>query len=402
MTTFVYTGKRGGKPVSGQLEANSKDEATKKLGGQGIVNLTIQVRTDKTKAAKPKKPPNARVKPEDLAVFTRQMCTMIGAGIPLLEGLEIMSEQAEDPGFSHVLRTVVESVRTGNDLSESLAAHPKVFEKIYVNMVKAGEASGQIDTILDRLAGYMEESAKLKGEIKSAMTYPVISLVMVLGIAVFLMAVVVPQFEEIFTALGAPLPAPTQIVLAISRSMTSNFALWAIGGVGLFFGVKFGKKTKKGQRMWDSLALKAPIIGPIATKVAISRFSRTFSTLLSSGVPILQALEIVAATSGNVLLEEAILAARDNVREGNELSGPLSQCGVFPLMVTRMISIGEKSGALEQLLGKVSEFYDSQVEQAIKSLTSLIEPIMIGAMGIIVGGIVLAIFLPIFDAPSHM
>jgi type IV pilus assembly protein PilC len=313
-----------------------------------------------------------------------------------------MAEQAKDPGFKHVLFSIVASVRSGNDLSTAMGAHPKIFEKIYVNMIRAGEASGAIDTILDRLAGYLESAAKLKGEIKSAMTYPVISLIMVLGITIFLMVVVVPQFEEIFLALGAPLPAPTKIVLDISRSMTGD-SLWWVGGiVAGFFLFQILKRTPKGEFAWDTFKLKVPVFGPIVTKVCLARFSRTFSTLLNAGVPILAALDIVGKTCGNVVLERAVEQAQNNVREGNELSTPLEASKIFPLMVVRMISIGEKSGALEALLEKVADFYDQQVEAAVKSLTSLIEPIMIGVMGLLVGGVVLAIFLPIFEAPANL
>jgi len=398
MITFNYSARRAGRPESGSIEAKNERQAREQLVQRGMQIVSVV----KQKSSKKKRrPPAPRLKGDELGVFTRQMSTMIGAGIPLLEALEIMAEQQTDPGFRHVLSTIVASVREGNDLSSAMAAHPKVFEKIYVNMIKAGEASGAIDTILDRLAGYLESAAKLRGEIKSAMTYPIISLVMVLGITIFLMVVVVPQFEEIFKALGVPLPLPTQIVLDISQSMTGDSLYWVVGAIILYITFIILKKTPKGEFAWDTFLLKAPVFGPIVTKVCLARFSRTFSTLLNAGVPILAALDIVAKTCGNVVLEKAVEQAQNNVREGNDLSSPLEASKIFPLMVVRMISIGEKSGALESLLEKVADFYDAQVEAAVKSLTSLIEPIMIGIMGLLVGGVVMAIFLPIFEAPSN-
>ena len=396
---FNFSGKRAGRPEAGVVEAKNERHARDQLEQRGI---QIQSLSKIGKSIKNKRPPKPRINSEDLGIFTRQMSTMISAGIPLLEALEIMAEQESDAGFRHVLSSVVASVREGTDLSSAMAAHPKVFEKIYVNMIKAGEASGAIDTILDRLAGYLESAAKLKGEIKSAMTYPVISLVMVLGITLFLMVVVVPQFDVIFKSLGAPLPAPTKLVLDISNSLTEGSLYWIIGAVVLWVSFILIKKTPSGAFAWDTFKLKAPVFGPIVTKVCLARFSRTFSTLLNAGVPILSALDIVAKTCGNLVLEKAVIEAQDNVREGNDLSTPLMKSNIFPLMVVRMIGIGEKSGALETLLEKVADFYDAQVEAAVKSLTSLIEPIMIGIMGVLVGGVVLAIFLPIFEAPGHL
>jgi type IV pilus assembly protein PilC len=337
-----------------------------------------------------------RVTGEMLVIFTRQFSTMIGAGIPVLECLNILQEQAEDPGFNRALGQIVDDVRGGSDLSQALGKHPKVFERIYVNMIKAGEASGQLDTILQRLAEYLESTEKLKREIKGAMTYPIISLVMITGITVFLLVFIIPKFQDIFRSLRVDLPLPTRIVLGISKLMT-NYAMQSLitlVGVGLI--IQWWKSTDSGGYTWDRMTLKLPVFGDLLQKVALSRFSKTFATLLRSGVPILGALEIVASTAGNRVVEEAVNNARESIRQGENLAKPLGESIVFPPMVVRMIAIGEKSGALEQLLEKISEFYDQQVESTVESLTSLIEPIMIGFMGVMVGGIVLSVFLPIF------
>ena len=337
-----------------------------------------------------------RVSGEMLVIFTRQFSTMIGAGIPVLECLSILQEQAEDPGFKIALGQIVDDVRGGGDLSQSLGKHPRVFARIYVNMIKAGEASGQLDTILNRLAEYLESTEKLRREIKSAMTYPVVSLVMIMGITVFLLVFIIPKFQEIFSALRVDLPMPTRIVLAVSGILTRFWGQTVFLIVGMFMLLKFWKSTNSGGYTWDRLMLRMPVFGDLTQKVALSRFSKTFATLLRSGVPILGALEIVAQTAGNRVVEEAVNNARESIRQGENLAKPLSQSFVFPPMVVRMIAIGEKSGALEQLLEKISEFYDQQVEATVEQLTALIEPIMIGIMGFIVGGIVLSIFLPIF------
>lgn len=342
------------------------------------------------------------VKKDELVVFTRQLATMVGAGIPILEALEIQREQAESPGFRVVLEGVVEAVRGGSDFSAALEKFPKIFPELYVNMVRAGEASGQLDLILIRLAEYQEATAQLKREIKSAMTYPVISLVLVFGIAAFLMIGIVPQFKPVFDSLDIQLPGLTLLVMDVAFFCRDYWYVIfgaiaaAIVGIGVF------KKTPKGAYLFDAFILRMPIFGSLFRKVALSRFSRTFSTLVKSGVPILAAMDIVASTSGNKVISKAVLRARENVRQGETLSGPLSESPVFPPMVTKMISIGERTGALDTLLEKIAHFYDQQVEAAVKGLTSLIEPLLIGVMGFIVGGIVLAVFLPIFKLQEQL
>jgi type IV pilus assembly protein PilC len=330
-----------------------------------------------------------------MVLFSRQMSTMITAGIPLLEALEIMVEQTDNKGFAAVLNQVVEDVRTGSDLSSALARYPRIFPPLYTNMIKAGEASGQLDVIMQRLAGYQESMAQLRRRIKSAMTYPVVSLTLVLGITTFLMVVIVPKFKDIFDTLRIDLPGITRFILNLSTALRRHFVKLLIGIVAFVIGAVIYAKTEFGGRQMDWLKLNLPIVGDLFRKVAISRFTKTLSTLLRSGVPILGALEIVAGTSGNRVIAEAVSNSRDNVRQGETLAEPLAASGVFPPMVTRMIAIGEKSGALEELLEKVSVFYEQQVEAAVDGLTSMIEPLLIVAMGVMVGGVVLSIFLPI-------
>ncbi|RMG07412.1 MAG: type II secretion system F family protein [Planctomycetota bacterium] len=368
------------------------DEAVAASGGKKQVSGLEAFLTGKVGAAQ------AKVKLNELVIFTRQLATMISAGIPLLECLEILAEQMENPGFKAVLEEVVYDVRGGTDLSTAMQKHPRVFEDIYVNMIRAGEVSGQIDEILIRLAEYQEATAKLRAQIVSAMTYPVISIALILCIVLFLLLVIIPKFKEIFENMGVTLPWITQFLLNVADWMTTYWYIWAPGSIGFVVLTRVYSKTSMGRRQFHWLALNIPIFGPLFKKVAISRFARTFATLISSGVPILGALEIVASTSGNVHIEELVSEASESVRQGETLASPLAaKPKLFPPMVTRMIAIGEKSGALEALLLKISEFYDQQVETSVEQLTSLIEPIMICFMGVLVGGMVLAIFLPIFE-----
>lgn len=413
MAEFKYTARTpDGKETSGMIAAGTQAEVVQELRKKNLTIMNIQpARHSSTKLIAPSaahpRPRKPHLRKDDLVVFTRQLSTMISSGIPLLECLEVLEEQANDRGFKYVLNNVVEMVRGGSDLSDALSQHPRVFTKIFVNMIRAGEASGQLDTILIRLAEYQESTAALKREIRAAMTYPCVSMALISLISVFLMVYIVPQFKQIFDSLGTPdkpleLPFLTKLLLGTSVFMRNNF-LFLLGGLVIAVAALIlWRGSATGRRQLDVIMLNLPIFGKLFRKVAISRFARTFATLIKSGVPILGALEIVAATSGNTIVEDAVLKARDNVRQGDTLALPLAASGVFPPMVTKMIAIGEKSGALENLLEKISEFYDQQVSATVKSLTSLIEPILIGCMGVLVGGIVLAIFMPIFDLQSKL
>lgn len=407
MAKFKYVAKKpGGGKTKGSVEADTENEALSTLRRENLIVISIKKdvggKEIKLFGSKGTKEPRARVKSKDLVVFTRQLSTMMSSGISLLECLEVLSEQVEDRGFSAVIKHVVEDIRAGADLSESLQKYPKIFSNIYINMIKAGEASGQLDTILDRLAGYQESAMKLRGEIKSAMTYPVISITLVIAITLFLMIGIIPKFEKIFVSLNVKLPAITQFVLALSRFIKTKMIIWAPLCIGIVVAFILWKKTESGRRQWDYIKLKIPIFGELMRKVAISRFARTFATLIQSGVDILNALNIVGKTSGNIVIEEALVDCAETVREGEALSTPLGRYPVFPPMVVRMIGIGEKSGSLETLLEKISDFYEQEVSQTVESLTSLIEPIMISFMGVLVGGMVVAIFLPIFKVQESL
>ncbi|MSR45950.1 MAG: type II secretion system F family protein [Planctomycetes bacterium] len=408
MPTYKYAAKTNdGKTIRGTLVAAAPSEVVGELRRKSLVVLDVKETSRAASAAAAvgggrfaAKPGKARK--DELVIFTRQLSTMISAGIPLLESLDVLAGQVDNPRFAKTLKMVADDVRGGSDFSTALTRYPKAFVPIYCSMVRAGEVSGQLDEILVRLAEYQESSARLKREIKAAMTYPVISLCMVLGITMFLLIGIVPQFKPIFVSLQIDLPALTATVLGCSEWLVANWMV-AIGiGAAACFGIALFKRTEAGGCTVDWCVLKMPVFGPLFRKVALSRFARTFSTLLRSGVPILGALEIVADTAGNRVVSRAVLNARDSVRNGNSLSEPLDKSPVFPAMVTRMIAIGEKSGSLEQLLEKISVFYDEQVSAAVKSLTSMIEPLLIGLMGGLVGTIVFAVFLPIFEIQKKL
>lgn len=403
MEKFKYNAKNAtGQNVSGVVSAPSEVDAVNQLQRQSLTVLKIKLEGASLFGMKlfGKGDPRPRCRSDDMVLFTRQMATMISAGIPLLEALEVQSEQVSDKGFACAIRRVVEMVRTGSDLSAALQQYPKIFKPIFINMIRAGEASGQLDEILLRLAEYQESSVALKREIKAAMTYPVISLALITGITLFLMVGILPKFKLIFDNLmasnpNASLPGITKFMLSLSLIMRDNFLVGLLAFVGLIVAIVLYTRTGPGEWQWHWLKLHLPVFGSLFKKVAMSRFSRTFSTLIRSGVPILGALDIVAGTAGNRIISDSVLEAKESVRQGNTLAEPLAQGGVFPPMVTRMISIGEKSGAMESLLLKISEFYDQQVSATVQSLTSLIEPMMIGVMGAMVGTIVLSVFLPI-------
>ena len=409
MKTFSYKSKnQQGRSVTGTIDAETEVDAVDELRRRGLTVPAVSARRAGTagKVTKslftPRKKKNSReikggrrIRSVDLAVMSRQMSTMVAAGIPILEVLEVLAEQNENPKLGLVLQEVAADVRNGKDLSHAVGRHPKVFNNVFVNMVNAGEASGQLDIVLSRLADYMEEVETLKGEVKSAMTYPVMSLFLVGLISLFLLVFIIPQFKEMFDQLRMELPALTSLLLGVSTSLRESIGMWFMGFMALVTVLWIVLQTEKGKRTRDAMILKLPIFGPLFIKVAISRFARTFSTLISSGVPILGSLEIVQNTTGNRLYAEAISTASNAVRSGETLGEPLAKTGMFPPMVTRMIGIGEKSGALEQLLGKIADFYDQQVRSTLKSLTSLIEPILISVIGVIVGGMVISVFVPL-------
>jgi type IV pilus assembly protein PilC len=407
MTSFKYAAKKStGQTVEGTIQAEDRAQAVAELRRQNLVVM----RLDDAPSAAQRGPRlqlsflsrSPRVTSEELVLFTRQLSTMVGAGLALLESIDVLGAQAETPGLRTVCEKLAAELRAGSDLSSAMESCPRAFSPLYVSMVRAGEASGQMDVILARLADYLESSQALKREIKAAMTYPVISLVLVISITAFLMLGVVPTFRQVFEGLGTELPALTQFTLDTSEWLKNNWYVVVGASFGAFAAISLFKQTPRGALFFDHVALRAPIFGPIARKVALARFSRTFATLIRSGVPIMGTLDIVADTAGNRVIANTVTAAKESVRNGQLLSDPLAQSAVFPPMVTRMIAIGERTGSLEQLLEKIAEFYDAQVKAAIKSLTSLIEPLLITFMGLIVGGVVLSVFLPILDVVGKL
>ena len=411
MATFRYAAKDpSGKTIEGTVNAGDRNEAVAELRKQNLVVMRVDEGGGAGAKAKEKVKTKssglfatpARCKRSELVVFTRQLSTMIGSGISLLESIEVLTDQAESAGMKVTCNRIVSELRGGSDLSAAMGTCPKVFNTLYLSMVQAGEASGQMDIILERLAEYVEATEQLKRDIKAAMTYPVVSLVLVTGITAFLMIGVVPGFREVFDGLGAELNPLTENVLQISDFLRTNWFYVLLAGFLATVSFFVFKRTKRGSYICDQLGLKVPVFGPLSRKVALARFSRTFATLIRSGVPIMGTLDIVADTAGNQVVAEVVRNSRESVRNGNLLSEPLGQSKVFPPMVTRMIAIGERSGALEQLLEKIAEFYDSEVKAQIKALTSLIEPILITFMGGIVGTVVLSVFLPILDIVGEL
>lgn len=411
MTNYRYAAKGpGGKTVEGTIEAQDRQEAVAELRRQNLV----VVRVDEAGGARPQGAKRkgfssmtiGKVKPSakrmERVIFTRQLATMIGSGLSLIESLGVLEEQAESPGMKMTCQRLIEQVRGGVDLSTAMEQCPKAFTPLYISMVRAGEVSGQMDIIMERLADYLESSEELRREIRSAMTYPVVSLVLVLAITGFLMIGVVPGFRDVFDSLETELPGLTKFVLELSESLRENYLIMMGGVVAAWIAFVVFKKTKRGALICDDLTLRMPVFGPLFRKVALARFSKTFATLIRSGVPIMATLDIVADTAGNQVVSNVVLHSRESVKSGNLLSEPLSKSKVFPPMVTRMVAIGERTGALETLLEKISEFYDSQVKATVKSLTSMIEPIMITIMGVLVGGVVLAVFLPILDVVGKL
>jgi type IV pilus assembly protein PilC len=397
---FAYIAKGpDNKEVRGNVEADTREAAMSQMRSMNLVPSKMELALTRKSGG-----PRRKAAAAELCMFTRQLATMIGAGIPLLESYEILSQQTMETnkGFGMGLQECADMVRGGMEMSEAMGKFPAIFPDIYVNMVKAGEASGQLDIILNRLADFLESSETLKGEIKSAMTYPVISLLLIFGITGYLLVGVVPKFEQMFTSLNAKLPAITVYVLAASKFVT-NYWYIVIGAViSIVVAYIIAMRSKDMRRVRDTIMLKLPVFGSLGQKVTLSRFARTFGTLLSSGVPLLAALEIVASTAGNIVVEDTLLATRDSVKRGESLTSHLQTSWVFPPMVVKMMGIGEKSGALEQLLYKIADFYDAQVHAMVKSLTSLIEPIMLSVMGAVVGTVVIAIFMPILELQKQL
>lgn len=395
MATFVWQGRtRQGAIQKGEITAANKDEVINLLRKQSIMVTTVNPKTSGMSFGAKK------VTTKDIVIFTRQFSTMIDAGLPLVQCLEILSTQADNPTLRKTLLIVRQDVEGGGTYAESLKKHPKVFDDLYCNMVAAGEAGGILDTILVRLAKHMEKSEKLKAQIKSAMVYPAIIVsiaVLVIGV---LMVWVIPTFAKMFTDFGGELPLPTVIVIAASNFMQKYIVLIVGAAVGGFIGIKKFYAAPKGRLIIDTFVLKVPVMGDLIRKAAVAGFTRTMGTLISSGVPILDALGIVAKTAGNKVVENALIVVRQSISEGKTIAEPLKKTNVFPPMVVQMISVGESTGALDAMLEKIADFYDDEVDAAVTTLTSMMEPLLMVFLGISIGFIVIAMYLPIFKMAS--
>jgi type IV pilus assembly protein PilC len=343
-----------------------------------------------------------KVAAKNLAVFTRQFSVMIDAGLPLVQCLDILGSQEEDKNFAFVIMATRTDVESGASLADAMRKHPKTFDPLFTNMIAAGEAGGILDTILKRLATYIEKAVKLAGQVKSAMIYPIAVIVIAGAVVGVILWKVIPTFAALFSGLGADLPLPTRVVIALSDNLVRYFPFLLVGGGALAYGFKTYYATENGRRAIDAATLKMPVLGNIMKKIAVARFCRTLSTLISSGVPILDGLEITAKTAGNAIVEDAIMVTRKSIERGETISVPLKETKVFPAMVTQMIGVGEATGALDTMLGKIADFYEEEVDTAVAGLLTLLEPIMIAMLGIVVGGIVIAMYLPIFDLISKL
>jgi len=414
MSNFSYEAvDSGGLKIEGVLEVDDQNAAIRRVKEMGLFPVRIVeaklpkrvMRKAESGKAKSKsgalrmeiKVPflSGRVKQSVLAVFTRQLATLIEAGMPLLRGLRILREQEDSPALQRILDSISDQIEGGGSLSEALASHPKVFNGLYVNMVKAGELSGALEVTLQRLADFMEKAQKIRGKVKAAMFYPIAVLVVATGILTLLMVYIIPKFKEVFDGFNIQLPAFTRFVLGVSTAIRGHFLWIAAGVVALWIGFLFTRRTVGGRRFFDHLKLSMPVFGPVFKKLAISRFARTLGTLLGNGVPILQALNIVKETTGNVVVSRVIASVHESVKEGETIALPLKASGVFPAMVAGMVDIGEQTGALPDMLMKVADNYDDQVDNAVVSMTSLLEPIMLVFLAVVVGSIVLAMFWPI-------
>jgi type IV pilus assembly protein PilC len=422
MPTFNYVAMDSrGKETKGTLDVANQNEAISRLKEMGYFPTKV-VESDKAKPKADKKGKGkpasggksgrkkglgdinikipglgGRVKPKVLTTFTRQLATLVDAGLPLLRGLRVLERQERNPTLRNVIGDLGTAIESGSTFSEALAQHPRIFNRLFINMVKAGELGGVLEVVLNRLAEFMEKAEKIKGKVIAAMFYPSAVIIVAVAILAILMVFVIPKFEQIFIDMleGQPLPAFTEFILQISRTVSNHFIITILVCVGLFIAFKIFLKVKFGRKLFDRFKLNFPILGPVVSKVAISRFARTLGTLVSSGVPILQALTIVRETSGNVIVSDAVASVHESVKEGETITAPLDESRVFPPMVISMVDVGEQTGALPEMLMKIADTYDDEVDNAVAAMTSLLEPIMIVILAVIVGSIVIALFLPL-------
>ncbi len=399
MPVFIWEGTtRKNEVKKGEMEAVDELAVRGLLRRQGFKSIAVK--------AKPKDVSEyltflkGKVQEKDVVVFCRIFSTMINAGLPLIQCLDLLAQQEQNKTFKDIIKKVKEDVESGASLTEALKKHPAVFDDLFVNLIAAGEAGGILDVILGRLSSYMEKAMKLKSQVKGAMTYPAAVLTISIGVVALLLIKVIPVFKKMFEGMGGELPGPTQFLVNASEFAQSYW--WVMAGIIVAIVVAFGRfyKTEKGRWTIDSLLLKAPIFGPLLKKVAVAKFSRTLSTMMNSGVPILEGLNIVSKTAGNVVVEAALMKTRQNISEGRTIAEPLSETGIFPPMVVQMIAVGEATGALDTMLSKIADFYDDEVDAAVSALTALLEPIMMVFLGGVVGGMIIAMYLPIFKMAS--
>ncbi len=400
MPQFRYKAKlSNGSTIDAMIEAADKRTANDKLRAQKmsvleLKEVALNPLQEWLKKINPLKP---SVGSKELVLFSRQLSTLVSAGVPIVQGLSILVDQAETPLFKGIITKIREDIEQGISINEAMAKHPAAFTTLYVSMIKAGEVGGILDTILERLSAYLEASEELRGKIKGAMVYPAVISVIAGAVTLFLLIFIIPTFKEIFESFGAELPLPTKVLIGLSDVLKKYFLLVIAAPIGAFIGLNKFRQTPKGLLLTDTYALKLPLFGLLLKKVAVAKFSRTLGTLIKSGVPILQALDTVGKTSGNKVIENAIATSREAIREGERMADPLRKTGVFPPMVIQMIAIGEETGNLDTMLNKIADFYDQEVDVTVKGLTSMIEPIVMVVMGIVIGAIVLAVFMPMFS-----
>lgn len=397
MPTFNYSVRdKGGRIVKGQVEGDSQDAVSAKLREMGYIILEVNRQGGIAALSEIKF--GTGVKPKDVSIFARQFATMIGAGLSLTKCLSILAQQTESAGLKDVIQQVAKDVEAGQSLSDSMSRHPKVFPPIFINMVRAGETGGVLDEVLVRVADHFEADLALKAKIKSAMTYPIAMGALVLIILAAMMIFVVPTFEKMFNDMGGKLPALTQLLVDASKFVSSYKMIIFIAVVAaVVVAIRTWMNTVSGRFIWDGAKLRMPIFGPMIRKMALAKFTRTFGTLVSAGVPILSALDIVADTAGNEVVSRAVKKTRSAIKEGETIAKPLSESPVFPSMLVQMIAVGEETGALDSMLNKIADFYDEEVATAVEGLTSLIEPLMMATLGAVVGGMVVALYLPMFN-----
>src|SRR6476646_9933555 len=403
MPTFAFSCRtRSGETVTGERVGDTIDAVVAMLRREQVLVTKVSPVKAKADAAPKKGKLGKSASPKSLAIFTRQFSVMIDAGLPLVQCLEILGSQDPDPNFGATILQVRADVENGESLADAMRKHPKAFDHLFTNMVAAGEAGGILDTILKRLATYIEKAVKLKGQVKSAMIYPIAVMVIASLVVAVILWKVIPTFADLFASLGADLPLPTRVVIWMSHSLVTYFPVLLVSFLVFGWSFRAYYKTDGGRHVIDAGVLRLPVLGSIMRKIAVARFCRTLATLISSGVPILDGLEITAKTSGNAIVEDAIMLTRKSIERGETVSAPLKETGVFPSMVVQMIGVGEATGALDTMLAKIADFYEEEVDAAVAGLLTLLEPIMIAFLGVIVGGIVIAMYLPIFDLISKL